>query len=57
MKPEKEFLDPPVDPPVFMLSLLGLPCLMGIGRGGDFGGEEEKGLVGEDGPSERRLRV
>lgn len=52
MKPENEFLDPPV----FMVSGLGLLFLIGIGRGrevdmvGEFGD-----LVGEDGPSERRF--
>lgn len=62
MKPENEF---PLfmDPPVFMLSVLGLPLLMEmlmglvvvVTRGADLGPEED--LVGEDGPSERRFWV
>lgn len=55
MKPENEFLGPPV----FMVSVLGLPLFligMGLAREADLGLEEED-LVGEDGPSERRFWV
>lgn len=48
MKPENEFLDPPV----FMASVLGLPFLMSIGREPDLELE-----VDGDGPSERRFCV
>lgn len=48
MKPENEFLDPPV----FMASVLGLPFLMRIGREPDLELEVEG-----DGPSEGRFRV
>lgn len=54
MKPENEFLDPPV----FMELVLGLPLLMSIGRAGrvDRGANLELEFV-EDGPSERRFCV
>lgn len=48
MKPENEFLDPPV----FMVSVLGLPFLMRIGREPNLALE-----VDEDGPSECRFCV
>lgn len=54
MNPEKEFLGPPV----FMVSVLGLPPFlmgMGLAREADLGLEED--LVGEDGPSEHRFWV
>lgn len=52
MKPENEFLDPPV----FIISAPDLPFLgMGIGRGADLALEED--FVGEDGPSERRFWI
>lgn len=50
-KPENEFLDPPV----FIVSGLGLPFLVGIGRGANLAEVED--LVGEDGLSERRFCV
>lgn len=45
-KPENEFLDPPV----FMVLVLGLLFFVGMGRGADL---EDFGE--EDGPSERRF--